>query len=355
MNLTAMSHDEKQQLLLSAESVISEMRSLQIEVLEEADREQVATADGSRNLTEWTGAVLDLAPETAKSLVRTMRRTQNRPDLREALASGEVSFDRVEAVSRIPEAVGLLEHLDIAGVCREAAKRARISADQESKSWDDRFLVLQPSLDESWWKLWGGLDGISGALVDKALAETADRLPESPEGHRMTSAWERATALVQVCVSDTPPQASVTVFVDANQAAPSGGQAGVALEAGPRVGRDALQALLCESTIEVIARAEEGVPMTYGRRTRAIPPSLRRAIIERDGNRCVADGCASRNRLQIHHVIPWSRGGPTDPDKLITLCWFHHQVIVHQRGFTPYPHPDHGRIRFHKPQRAPPV
>ncbi|HEU4915288.1 MAG TPA: HNH endonuclease signature motif containing protein [Acidimicrobiia bacterium] len=54
------------------------------------------------------------------------------------------------------------------------------------------------------------------------------------------------------------------------------------------------------------------------------------------------------NRLQIHHLIPWSQGGRTDPDNLITLCWYHHQIIIHQQGFTPQPHPDHRRIRFRR-------
>lgn len=58
--------------------------------------------------------------------------------------------------------------------------------------------------------------------------------------------------------------------------------------------------------------------MTYGRQMRTIPPALRRVILHRDGNRCAADGCDSRNRLQIHHIIPWSEDGPTDPDNLIT-------------------------------------
>ena len=95
-----------------------------------------------------------------------------------------MSFDRVEALSKIPEDVGLLEGLDVAGVSGEAARRVRITAEDEHRSADDRFLVLQPSLDESWWKIWGGLDGPSGALVDKVLTEGADRLPVLPDGTR---------------------------------------------------------------------------------------------------------------------------------------------------------------------------
>ncbi|MGH8949398.1 MAG: HNH endonuclease, partial [Acidimicrobiia bacterium] len=89
--------------------------------------------------------------------------------------------------------------------------------------------------------------------------------------------------------------------------------------------------------------------------TRTIPPALRRAIIHRDGNTCTADGCPSTHRLQVHHIIPWSQGGPTDPDNLITLCWYHHQIVIHQRGFQAYRHPEHGRIRFRRSNRGPPV
>jgi 5-methylcytosine-specific restriction endonuclease McrA len=355
MNLSKLSQDQKQQVFIEAEMVIARMKSIQLEELEDADREQVASADGFRSLSEWTTAVLDQTPRSAKNLVRTMRRTIDRPDLRAALASGEVSFDRVEGLSRIPEDVGLLEHIDVAAVHREAAKRARITSEDEYRSADDRFLVLQPSLDESWWRLWGGLDGVSGAIVDKVLTEAADQLPTLPDGTRGDSSWRRATALVELAISDEPPPTQVTVFVDVEHAAGSNGQSGVFLEAGPGVARDAIEAILCDAVTEVTARGSDGRLMEYGRRSRTIPPALRRAILYRDGNRCAADGCDSRHRLQIHHVVPWSRGGNTDPENLITLCWFHHQVVVHQRGFTVYRHPEHGRIRFRRiDSRAPP-
>ncbi len=284
-----------------------------------------------------------------------MRRTVDRPDLRDALATGEITFDRLEALSRIPDEVGPLEHLDVAGVRREAANRVRSTAEDEYRSARDQFLILQPSLDESWWKLWGGLDGATGALVDKTISEKADDLPLLPDGTRGDSSWRKAMALAELCVTDDPPPAHLTVFIDSNNATASNGEAGVTLESGPSIGREALQAILCDAITEITAHSEDGTPMVYGRRTRTIPPALRRAIIHRDGNTCTGDGCPSTHRLQVHHIIPWSQGGTTDPDNLITLCWFHHQIIVHQRGFQPYRHPDHGRIRFRKPAlRGPP-
>jgi hypothetical protein len=39
----------------------------------------------------------------------------------------------------------------------------------------------------------------------------------------------------------------------------------------------------------------------------------------------------------------------------VVLCWFHHHVVVHERGFEVVLHPDRRRVRFRRPDsRAPP-
>ena len=347
--------DRLEQELIADEADRSRLAGKDLAILEELDSRQVATADGCRSLSEWTASRLDVSQETARALVRTMRRTIDRPELREGLTSGEVSFDRIETLSRIPDQVGRLEHLDIAGIRYQAALRARISTTTEARTAADRYLILQPSLDESWWKLWGGLDGYSGAIVDKALTEAADQLPTFPDGSHGTASWRKATALSALCITDHPPPAQITVFVDADHAAPTSGEAGVVLQTGPRIGRDTLEAILCDGITEITVNSENGIPMSHGRHTRTIPPALRRAIIHRDGNRCAIDGCNSRNRLQVHHITPWSEGGPTESDNLITVCWYHHHIVIHQHGYKLYHHPKHGRIRFKQPQRAPPA
>jgi hypothetical protein len=353
MGYEGWSTDRLEQELLADEAKRSRLAAKDLAILEELDARQVATSDGCRSMSEWIASRLDVSPETAKSLVRTMRRTSHRPELREALDSG-VSFDRVEALSRIPEPVGPLEHLDVAGVRREAALRARISSETEQQTSEQQFLVLQPSLDESWWRLWGGLDGYSGAIVDKTLSQLADQLPVFPDGSRGDSSWRKATALTALCITDDPPPAQISVFIDTRHAVRSNGETGVELETGPRIGPNTLEAILCDAVTEITVNTENGIPMSYGRHTRTIPPALRRAIIHRDHNRCAADGCNSRNRLQIHHITPWSQGGRTDPDNLITLCWYHHHITIHQHGYQPYHHPEHGRIRFKRPERGPP-
>jgi hypothetical protein len=277
-----------------------------------------------------------------------MRRTQNKPHLREALAAGVVSLDRVEALSRIEDDTDLLQHLDVAGVRRVAADRVRITAEDEIDAARERFLFLQPSLDESWWILRGGLDGVTGAVVDKALTEKADQLPELPDGTRGSTGWRRATALYELASGGQTPQTQVTVFIDANKATKTDGRAGVRLEAGPRVGAQAIANILCNSTTEVTVNTEDGEPMRYGRNTRQIPPHLRRAILNRTSGYCAVFGCDSRYRVEAHHITPWSQDGTTNPENLIGLCWYHHHIAVHEQGFNI--HTDHhGRVLLHKP------
>lgn len=349
--------DTAEQTLIAAELHIARLRAIQMDALETLDRAQVATGDGARTFSEWVAARTDVSLETARDLVRTMRRTSERTHLRRVAHEADTSFDRLVAAARIVDTGDpdpLFRHFDIAGVVREAARRERVTAAREARTSDDQHLIIQPSLDESWWRIWGGLDGATGAAVDEALTRIADTLPTDDPQMPGDSAWRRAMALGIICVSDDPLPTQVTVFVDADTAAGTGAEAGVYLEAGPRVGKEALEALLCDSTTRVIAISELGEPMRYGRSSRSIPPTLRQAIIHRDGNRCAIDGCDSRNRLQVHHIIPWSQGGPTDPENLLTVCWYHHQVAIHRHDLTPYRHPTHGRWRLGSGTRGPP-
>ncbi|WP_345065328.1 HNH endonuclease signature motif containing protein, partial [Leifsonia kafniensis] len=53
----------------------------------------------------------------------------------------------------------------------------------------------------------------------------------------------------------------------------------------------------------------------------------RRAIIARDGG-CVVFGCTSPpGWAEMHHVVPWYRGGKTNINNGVALCWYHHSTI----------------------------
>ncbi len=87
----------------------------------------------------------------------------------------------------------------------------------------------------------------------------------------------------------------------------------------------------CDASLVGIVDGARGEPLDVGRKTRAIPPPLRRALSARDGG-CRFPGCGRTRFTEGHHVIHWADGGETTLDNLVTLCRHHHR-LVHEGGF----------------------
>ncbi|MCI0588670.1 MAG: HNH endonuclease [Planctomycetes bacterium] len=64
-----------------------------------------------------------------------------------------------------------------------------------------------------------------------------------------------------------------------------------------------------------------------GKASKTLPPKLRRAVLLRDGHRCVVPGCTNRLWLEVHHLIPRAAGGSNEAGNLATLCSTHHGLI----------------------------
>jgi hypothetical protein len=90
-----------------------------------------------------------------------------------------------------------------------------------------------------------------------------------------------------------------------------------------------------------------GESLNIGRRSRSIPPAIRRALMVRDGG-CAFPGCLHRRFLHGHHIEHWLHGGETRLDNLVTLCTFHH-YLVHEGGWTMSRGADGGFL-FHSPR-----
>ncbi len=233
----------------------------------------------------------------------------------------------------------------------------------EEMAFEQRYVSVQPNLDESAWTLSGRLPGYAGRVVVAALEAKADVVPVRTRSEPVTHHQQCGRA-----VGDQPrlDQGSdgatvdshgpmVSVFVDATEAAATNAETGVTVEAGPQVGLNTLAAILCDGVVEVTARTPDGMPLAMGRRTRVIPPRLRRFILHRDGGGAPSQAASSRYRLQVHHITPWSEGGRTDAGNLSTVCWFHHHVVIHGQGFTIDPTTPPQRRRLTRPRiHAPP-
>jgi hypothetical protein len=363
--------DQLERTLIEAEQRIGQLRAMQMALLDRLDGAQVARLDGSRDLAEWVAARADVGHPTARTLVRTARTTADRPELRIPLAEGHASFARCAATARLaatgasPDVIHRSAGCDIAGVHRLASRHRTFTRLDEREVFERRHLVMQSSLDDAMGRIYGEFAGYEWRLIEKAITERADTFPADPAGERATATQRRADALAAICGdaidghigSGTPPVGPLlTVFVDTRTRTNDPALIDATLEGGPRVGSTTVERMLCDGAIEAIGIHEDGTPLALGRITRAIPPKLRRFILHRDGG-CTVDGCGSRYRLQVHHIRSWADGGRTDPDNLTTLCWYHHHVVVHGRGFRIDPSSPPQRRRFLRPlaDRAPPT
>ena len=116
------------------------------------------------------------------------------------------------------------------------------------------------------------------------------------------------------------------------------------LDDGSPVAIETLRRIACDASIvQVLER--DGQPLKIGRKTRSIPPALRRALNARDGG-CRFPGCGSRRFLDSHHIEHWADGGPTNLDNLLQLCGHHHRLL-HEGGYRIASGPG-GRLLFHR-------
>ncbi len=77
--------------------------------------------------------------------------------------------------------------------------------------------------------------------------------------------------------------------------------------------------------------------------TRHVPAAMRRAVWRRDGGRCAFEGphgrCRETGRLELHHVVPFARGGPTTVANLALRCRAHNAYEGDLAGLAPARHP----------------
>lgn len=278
--------DELEQRLLAREQAISLMRQQQAEILTTLDAMQVNQLDGARSMQEWVRGRLDVSTHTARNLVEAARALPEQPNLVQN-AEG-LSFERLVATSRLV-ASGASEAtiresfgFDIEGVGRLRNRHRRISRRSERDVYVDRYVYLQDSFDGSRGRVQGELPGLEYQILAKALEERADMFGDLP-GPRVARQQRLVDALVSIAQDSLElptPDGDVlhrndpiaTVFVDAELAAGSQGEAGAEIEFGPKVGPGVLDRILCSGPVQLVA-VSDGKPGATTDTARAIPPA----------------------------------------------------------------------------------
>ena len=115
-----------------------------------------------------------------------------------------------------------------------------------------------------------------------------------------------------------------------------------AFDDGTALSMSQLARLACDSSIGRIVLSATGEVLDAGRSKRLFTPGQTRAVIARDRT-CRYPGCSETiQHGQIHHALPWKKGGATDLANAVLLCW-HHHALVH-REMTTVAHHDGGFV-----------
>ncbi|MBZ5736562.1 HNH endonuclease [Nocardioides mangrovi] len=125
-------------------------------------------------------------------------------------------------------------------------------------------------------------------------------------------------------------------------------QSGTILDTGDRISPALARQLACEAGILPVVMNGKSEVLDLGREQRLHSKAQRIAIAIKQQGQCATEGCDRTNGLHAHHVVEWSKGGPTDLANAIGLCHWHH-MRAHDTGYDMNHHPS-GSVTFHRRQ-----
>ena len=216
----------------------------------------------------------------------------------------------------------------------------------------------------------GKLTPEQGEVFLQALAKATETLSDSGAGQSETDPsdteteetfWamraDALTCLMADSLSDKPTHSpgdrhQLMVHVSAETLASWSGPSGVAdkaVPAGTFFHPETLRRLACDGGMVTVVENTDGNPLSIGRKSRVIPPPMRRALVARDRH-CQYPGYSHERCVEGHHMVHWAHGGETRLDNLVLLCGHHHRK-AHEMGER-IERADDGRVRVTKTPRS---
>jgi hypothetical protein len=304
---------------------------------------------------------------TARERVRVARALPALPKILAAFRIGKVSYSKVRAMTRVAtrrnEDVllnvafhGTAAHVETHVHLYRQVKRTE-ALDQGELQHAKRRLSLYED-DDGTWVMNGRFTAEQGALISRALDAAQEQLFEEQKQEPEEVAREidqnlppdqvlpyafksrHADALVRVAegfLAGTKSESSggdrylVNIHTDIETLKEDGNGAESEIEERGHVSAETSRRMACDCSVVHWHDSKEGEPLSVGRKTRSIPPAIRRALKRRDGG-CRFPGCSCSRFVDAHHIRHWADGGETSMENLVLLCRRHHR-LVHEEGF----------------------
>lgn len=302
---------------------------------------------GALTCAHWLCWRVGLELGAAREHVRVARALRALPQIGEALRLGQISYSKVRALTRVASPGDEATLLAMARaatasqlerICRGYRRAMRNAENAQPDDDADVRWVRERDTEGGFVRFEMQIRAEDAAILRRALelATTRAWADDVSAGTRRAN-LRRADALVAVAESylsgsmDGAPPVEMVVHVDA----------GATLDDGTALSPTTAERLACDAVVVEVTEDSRGNVLDIGRRRRSIPTLLRRALRLRDRG-CRFPGCTNR-RVDGHHVVPWSRGGRTALDNLVSLCRRHH-TWVHEYGVRIVV--DDGEFRF---------
>jgi hypothetical protein len=358
-------------------------------LVEEFDRRQGWAVHGLKSCAHWLSWRCGIGLVAGREHVRVARALADLPVTRAALAAGRLSYSKARALTRVATAQTEASLVDVA-LHATGAQLEQLTAGLRKAGSLGKVNARHAARSLSWsWaedgslELRGRFSPEDGAVILAALAAARDALAPDPGASAEASpgpcARDRSVqrgagqvnadamvVLAETMLATGPAAApggqryqvhlhtdldaltdaltgALTGALTEDAAGDAAGDAGASnlarIEDGPQLHPETLRRLCCDSGAVIVAHHQKAVRtggrrgtwMDVGRRTRVVPAALRRALTLRDGG-CRFPGCTETRFVDAHHVIFWSRRGPTALWNLILLCRRHHRY-VHEGGY----------------------
>ncbi|MDP1931165.1 MAG: DUF222 domain-containing protein [Gammaproteobacteria bacterium] len=332
---------------------------------------------GMKSPAHWLNYHCGIDLGAAREKVRVAKCLQNFPRIDEAFRTGEISYSKVRAMTRsgTPQNEAFLLQIARHGTAQHmeqlvrkyrrterltdaARDRSNYEACELTCHFDeDGMLVLRGRLTpEDGAAFMKAMDAMMVALnppvakseiaedvarktfpqkrADALLAITEQAMSTMEEGLKPVSSAEKYQVVVHIERERVAVTDDADAQVNATHTHPHSDHQQCSIECGNShfpLSAATARRLCCDASMVTVLKDFRGNVLNVGRRTRTIPPSIRRALQIRDGG-CRFPGCCESRYVDAHHVQHWCDGGETKMDNLVLLCRHHHRLL-HQEGY----------------------
>ena len=355
---------------------------LLLEMIREFDEQEGWNLGGVHSCAHWLQWQCGTNIGAAREKVRVARALPQLPGISASFREGRISYSKVRAMTRVATPkneeylLGIARHgtaAHVESVVSNYRRCKRLEALQEDNN-HHAYRELSWYMDgDGMWVFKGKFTAEQGALIVKALDGAMDELfeeqcneppgvsAETPIGVDPVEvkphpiATRRADALERVAESflagGTGERSGgdrylVNIHTEVETLTVNGEGAESECEDCGNVSAETSRRMACDASVVHWHEAKSGEPLNIGRKSRSIPPAIRRALKRRDGG-CRFPGCTCRKFVDAHHIRHWADGGETRMENLVLLCRRHHR-LVHEGGFGVQSQADR-EIRFTYP------